>query len=262
MFKPDDSFIAAENQTTLDFILKFSDVSRPGVSLKNFHHPRREVDAGAPEFLAVTDDEMMQEEFQVLPALSQRRDIDRDDSETVIKILAETSKTDFAVQVFVGCADEPGIHRPVAGLPDATDFSFLKDAKKFGLKRVPQVADFVQKKRSAFGLLDETGFVANGAGERPLGMSEKFALQEVVGDRPAVDGHEPAAPTNPSRMDRPSDDLLSRAAFTGDEDRGIQIFKPVDEFLNPSKSGAPSEKDDVSAQPTERCVLFVHDSRR
>src|SRR5271155_4955246 len=80
-----------------------------------------------------------------------------------------------------------------------------------------KVAELVEKERPAVGCLDEAGPILVRAGERPLLVPEELRLDQVGGDRTAIDGDH-GSPASGHRVNRPSEDLLPRAALASDED--------------------------------------------
>ena len=72
----------------------------------------------------------------------------------------------------------------------ALEASFLENAQKFGLRAGGQIADFIEEKRAAVGLLEAPDAARVGASECPALMAEEFALEQRLGDGGAVDGDE------------------------------------------------------------------------
>ena len=59
---------------------------------------------------------------------------------------------------------------------------------------------------------------ADGAGERAARVAEQLGLHELVGERRAVHGDEPAVSPRAQPMNRARDELLAGAALTFNED--------------------------------------------
>ena len=60
---------------------------------------------------------------------------------------------------------------------------------------------------------------ADRAGERAARVPEELRLEQVLGDRAAVDRDEPVRAARAGVMDRARDDLFAGARLAGDEDR-------------------------------------------
>src|SRR5206468_3121120 len=102
-------------------------------------------------------------------------------------------------------------HRP--------DLVLLEDAQELRLERWRDVADLVQEDRAAVGFGEEPGRVADRAGEGAAHVPEELALEQRLGERAAVDGHERPLAARAVRVDGTCDELLAGAALAEDEHR-------------------------------------------
>jgi hypothetical protein len=85
--------------------------------------------------------------------------------------------------------DDSDIHPPGSVAADAFHGQVLDDAKQLGLRRQRQVRHFVEKQRTAVGVL-ELPAAPSDACSRPLFDAEEFGLEQGFDQRGAVDGHE------------------------------------------------------------------------
>jgi hypothetical protein len=85
------------------------------------------------------------------------------------------------------------------------------------LHREGYFADLVEKQRASIGELEAAGLVFECAGERALHVAEEFALEETFGHRAAVQFDHRTVASRTSLVDGSRDQLLSGAAFSGDE---------------------------------------------
>ncbi|HXV20177.1 MAG TPA: hypothetical protein VD811_04180, partial [Desulfuromonadales bacterium] len=114
---PFDAAGGAGDVGVLDGIFQFADVSRPVVGHQQGHRPAGDLGdalAAGVELL----DEGLRQQGDVLLALAQRRQVDGDDAEPVVEVLAEIPLVDLPAQVLVGGGDDA--HVGLAGL-DAAD---------------------------------------------------------------------------------------------------------------------------------------------
>jgi hypothetical protein len=81
----------------------------------------------------------------ILAALSQRRDLDRENAEPVEEVLAKATLVDFLLQVPIGCGYYPYINPARAGVADPFKFLFLQHAEQLGLHRERHFADFIEE---------------------------------------------------------------------------------------------------------------------
>src|SRR5690606_7533123 len=84
-----------------------------------------------------------------------------------------------------------------------------------------QVADFVEEEGAAIGDLDLAGGLLDGAGERTALVPEGLRLEQVLGDRGAVDRHEAASAPARKLVQATGEDFLAGAAFAYEGNRRI-----------------------------------------
>jgi hypothetical protein len=65
-------------------------------------------------------------------------------------------------------------------LSQPLEFFGFQEAKQFRLHRRRDIADLVEKERTAFGGFDSPRLIANGAGKRAAAMAEKFTGQKLL----------------------------------------------------------------------------------
>ena len=78
------------------------------------------------------------------------------------------------------------------GGADRQDFLLLDGAQQLDLQAERQVADLVEEDGAAARALEESFLVADRAGERAAQMAEELALEQVLGNRAAIDRQEDA----------------------------------------------------------------------
>ena len=79
----------------------------------------------------------------------------------------------------------------------------------------------IQKYRASFGQLEAALLLCEGAGETPLFMSEKLALQQMFAQSGTVDGDERPAPARAVEVDRLGCQFFSSSALALDQNRRI-----------------------------------------
>ena len=73
------------------------------------------------------------------------------------------------------------------------DLAALQRAQELHLERGRHLGDLVQEQRAAVGLLEQAELADGGAGERAPHVAEELRLEQRLGHRAAVDGHEAGA---------------------------------------------------------------------
>ena len=99
--------------------------------------------------------EVLQQERQVPAPLAQRRDLDVEDVEAVVEVLAEPALRDALAQVAVRRRDDAHVdagHRRVGA--ERLDRPLLQDAQELGLRGQRDLGDLVEEQRAAVGRLE------------------------------------------------------------------------------------------------------------
>jgi len=73
---------------------------------------------------------------------------------------------------------------------DTLHFPFFKNAQQFRLHRNGHVANFIEKERAAFRLLEFANVFCRRARERSLFVAEEFRFDQLRGDRGAIQRNE------------------------------------------------------------------------
>ena len=208
---------AAEHQRLLDDVLELAHVARPVVAEEagdDVGGERARLPAAARRVLA---HEVVGEQRQILLAVAQRRQGQRDDVEPVEQILAEGAGLDRRVEVAIGRGDQPEVdaHRPRAA--DPLELALLQRAQQLRLQVERQLADLVEKQRAAVGELEPSLLQAERAGERALLVAEELGLEQRLGQRRAVDRHERPGGARAVAVHGARDELLAGAALAADQ---------------------------------------------
>ena len=134
------------------------------------------------------------------------------------QVLAEPPRGDFGLQVAIAGGDQTDVDLDRPAAADAIDLALLDRAQQLGLQARVHLADLVEQQRAAARLLELADPPRARPGEGALLVTEQLGLQEVLGNRRAVDRDEgaPCPPALPVQIT--GDHLLARAAFAGDQD--------------------------------------------
>jgi hypothetical protein len=111
---------------------------------------------------------------------------------------------------------------------DAFDFAFFENAKKFGLHGDRHIADFVEKKSSAVGLLEFSGVFGGGSSERAFFVAEEFGLDQFSRDGSAIQGDESVFVARRFFVDGAGDELFASTGFAEDTNAGLTGGNAVD----------------------------------
>src|SRR5579871_3088543 len=117
------------------------------------------------ELLRASSEEMTREERNVFGALAQAGQAQPDDVEAVIEVVAKRALANALVEILVGCGDHAHVHLHLLVAADAVEAAVGQNAQQPGLQFRGHVADLVEKKRAALGLLEAPAALLLRAGE-------------------------------------------------------------------------------------------------
>ena len=155
----------------------------------------------------------------VLSTIAQRRHLEADDVEAIVKVLAETPGLDLLFDVLVGRRKDPDVYRCLMCLADATHLAFLQYAKELYLHRQGQLSDFVEEDRASVCCPEDSHVPMRCTGERTFLVAEEFRFDQCLRERSAVDDEKRRVTAIGCVMDGPGNSLLPSATLAGDENR-------------------------------------------
>ena len=185
--------------------------------------------------LANCFDEVLDQQRNVLAALGQPRQVDRDHLQPVVQVAAERAGRDRVFQVAVGGRQDAHVDLNRLVRADAGDLAAFQHAQQLDLRGQRHVADFVQKQRAAVGVLELAHAIGRGVGKRPAHVAEQLALQDVLAQGGAVERHERLVLARAVLMDGLGDQLLARAGVALDQHAGVgrgDPLEPVDHVVH------------------------------
>jgi hypothetical protein len=127
--------------------------------------------------------------------------------------VAEAPGRGFLTEVAVGGRHDPDVDAARDVLTHPPQFPFLDRPQQLGLGARRQLADLVEQQRAGVRLLEDARPLGDGARERAAGVPEQLGLDEIVGQRGAVERAERPAVPIASAMERPGDQLFAAPAL-------------------------------------------------
>ena len=112
---------------------------------------------------------------------------------------------------------------------DALEHALLQHAQQLHLHRRAHVADLVEEQRAALGDLEAALAGGDRAGEDAFLVAEQLALEQVGGNRAAVDGDEGPLAARAEIVDGARGDFLAGAGFAEHQNGGIVIGNLADQ---------------------------------
>src|SRR5205085_2879012 len=128
---------------------------------------------------------MRGEQRDVLAAIAQRRQLEAHDVEPIEEVRAERAAVDRLAQIAVCGGDQANVELDRAGSADAAYRTLLERAQQLRLHVDRQLADLVEKQRTAARGLEYSELAFGGAGERAALVPEQLALDQRRRNRAA-----------------------------------------------------------------------------
>src|SRR5258708_2958508 len=102
--------VVRKNNRAFDQVLQLTNVARPRIPLEGSHGFRRNAVYLLPHAAAKRLHEMRDKGRNVFPALSERRQQDGEDIQTIIQVTAKLTASYHLDQIPIGCRYQPDIH--------------------------------------------------------------------------------------------------------------------------------------------------------
>ena len=221
-------------------VLQLAHVARPAVAHERLAdvvgHPD---DAGAELAVDLVDEEVDQL-GDVRAPIPERRHEDAHHVQAEEQILAEAAAADGALEILVRRRDDADVGADRLATTDPRELALLEHAQELGLERERHVADLVEEEGATGRGLELADAALDGAGERAALVAEELALEQLVGDRGAVEGDERPAAIG-MVMDRAGDELLAGAGLALDQDRGVGRRHATDHLVDLLHGGGAAD---------------------
>ncbi len=216
-----DRLLGTQHHGALHQVLEFADVSGPRVVLEKRHHRGRYLRESAVVFAVVTRPEVLDEERNGTHPFAQGRDLQRDHVEPIEEVLPKAPFLDRDFEVPIGRGHHSRVHPHVAAPAERRKLPVLEHLQQLRLERWGHLADLVQEDRAVVRELELAELLALRAGERALLEAEELALEQLGGQRGAVDLDEGLAAPFGALVERLRHELFAGSAFAANQHRNI-----------------------------------------
>ena len=167
-------------QRAIDSILQLANVAGPAVAGEHRTEIGGELRPRDALLISKAGHEQLRQRHNVLRAVAQRRQIQRQDVEAIVEIFAEKPFLHQLDQVFLRRADHPHIDVHFMILANAAEGAVVEKAQQLGLHARRHLANFIQQHRAAVGLLEEALLALQR-------VAKQLALDRVLGNGAAVE---------------------------------------------------------------------------
>ena len=158
----------------------------------------------------------------VVAAVPQRRNRDVEHLQPVEQVLAEGATGHRLVQVAVGRGDHPDVRFDEPRATEALELAFLQHAQELRLRGEAHLGHLVEEQHAARRQFDLAGLGLVRAREGAALVAKQLGLEQLLGQRGAIQRDERPVPARRRGMDEPRDDFLAGARFAGNEHGGIR----------------------------------------
>lgn len=208
-----------EDNGPLDVVLKLPDISGPEIGFQEIQRFLWDGKGRAGVEGCVSFNEKADQIRDIVSTFPERRDIDRENIESVIQVFPKQLLVDHFREIPVCGSDNPAVDGDCFGVSDPFELMFLQDAKKFDLKGVADGIDFVEKDRSPVSCFKATCPAFNGVRECSFDMAKEFAFEKALAECSAIDANKRAGGTGAQFVNCPGDQFFSGAGLSEQKDR-------------------------------------------
>src|SRR5450759_1927893 len=236
-----------QNRQPLHDVRELANVSGPRVIAKQLERvappARFRLAASLQELLG----EMLDQLENVVAALPEWRDLQRDHLQPEVEILAKGSRPHRTLEIVVRRRNNAHISANDSVPAHALDFLRLDRAQQLCLRVGAEVPHFIEEQGSAMRQLEPADASLRRAGERAPLVAEHLALHEIARNGRAVHAHERLFASRAPIVDRARNKLLPGARFSHDEYARVRRCDARDHL--PHRVHRAALADHLSAEP-------------
>src|SRR5262245_10075434 len=249
-----------QDHRSFDEVGQLADVARPSPSLHGLERLVRDHLDAPPHPLGESIHEVAHELRDVFRALAQRWQVEREDVQPIVAVVAEAVVVDYSEEIAVARRDHTNVHLDGPRAAETLEFLLLEDPQKLRLELEGNVADLVEEERPAVRHLEAAELLSDRPGERAALVTEELALEEARRDRCAVYLDERPITTVAQIMDGASHQFLAGAGLAEDEHGRVRRCNRLDLPEHVMQRRALTH--DVLEVVRRRYLLNVRDSPR
>jgi len=195
-------------------------------------------------------DEILHEQWNVVPALAQRWNVETHTLQSIVEVLPEGAVAHRFGEVAVGRRDHAHVHLESRHAADAHDVARFEHAQETHLHVGTHLPHFIQEHRARVRALEKPRAPCHRSGERALLVPEELALEHALGERATIDGFKGTVAAGAVGVNGVGDDILARPAFALDQDGNLggsnqknRLKQVLQARAAPDDSGSSLERD-------------------
>src|SRR5262245_42987398 len=176
---------AAQHDHALHGVLQLPDVAGPVIFEERALRLGRHLD-GAAVLRVELLEEVIEQHWDLFPALAERWDPDLDHVDPVVEVFAELVAPHRSLEVAVRGADQTDVGVDDLLAADTGELPVLQHMEQLGLQAQRHLADLVEQQRPLIGRLELAWLLPVGAGEGTLFMAKELGLEQLARQRRTV----------------------------------------------------------------------------
>ena len=161
--------------------------------------------------------------MQDVVPLTERRQRDSEFVEAIVDVLAESPSPHFSLERHIRGGNDPRGNANRLLAAERLHLSVLESTQELALRGKGNVGDLIEEQGTAVRALEVPVLSLMRSRERALLVPEELGFDERIQDRAAINRHKRLLSPGAQVMDRPSDEFLSCARLTFDEDRERRV---------------------------------------
>ncbi|SBT07521.1 hypothetical protein ACCAA_440031 [Candidatus Accumulibacter aalborgensis] len=232
-----DGWSVAKQELPLDAVLQLANVAWPRIGEQPVHGIGMQFLDRQVILTRRFGDEVTGEQDGVVGARAQRRNVKIHRSEAIVEVGPEFILADTLHEIAVAGGDDANVSLFGVAAAQPAILAVLEEAQQADLRLWRQCVDFVKKQCAALGLGNQADLALTRVGISPSGVAEEFVLDQMIGQRTAVDRDERTVSTSPLVVDGARRHLLAAAGLTADQNGGVVARDPGKNRQHPPEGG-------------------------
>src|SRR5258708_3981496 len=151
-------------------VLQFANVARPRIPLEGSHGFRGNAVDLLPHAAAKHLHEMRDKSRNVFPALSEGRQQEGENIQTIIQVTAKLPASDHLREISIRCGHQSDIYFMSSTAAQSLELLFLQHTQQFRLQGRGDVTYLVQEQRAFVGHFEAPDLLSDGTGKSTLLM--------------------------------------------------------------------------------------------
>src|SRR6266478_5719457 len=211
----------AHDDRSLNHVLQFANVTRPGIRLKQV----QTLLFDPPYILSCTPratmNEILNQHRNIFLSFPQRRHLNRKNVEPVKQVATKGAGSDGCPQVTVGGRNHSNICLDGSSSADTLKFVFLQNTQERDLGLEGKFTDFIEEDRTSLRHFEPAQAPLQRSSKRPFLMPKQFGCDQIAGNGSAIHAHKCARRAMRTPVNSPRDKLFACPGFACDQNTGV-----------------------------------------